>query len=240
MPPLTLLNLREQLSEILRKTPEQLQPQGKRDFIQTISKDSITIKDPHVREADKLQQVYIFDIPLAESEEIWCVNLEANVNYVATGEKIRMVETALVVSHLDSIDVYLIELKTRVVGEQQGESDSKLSAIKRKFEDSISRMCVLLALRERHHPNFASLKIQFTGIVFYNDEHLTSLQDIAQNQRLTRLYEILKRGRGLDSMRSLTGEYKIPCIFFKNPQTQRPQSIEINFNALRKYERTSH
>jgi len=132
-------------------------------FVVKITTDTIEIEEPKNREKQgKLQKVIINDFPCTDDEYwSWRINLEKKILGLSTSDKTVDIALAILQIQKQRLDVYLIELKSRI-------DDHELNSILEQFQGSISRFYFLLSLNENNdHKNFPKLKIQFKGIVFY-------------------------------------------------------------------------
>jgi hypothetical protein len=161
---------------------------------------------------------------------IWRVNLEHEVQGLSRIEN-RTVEIALALikkRKKDFLNVYLIELKSRI-------DDKYLADILKKLSDSISRFYFLLSLNDSNdHKQFSNLQIRFIGIVFYNGKEKLDKKHPNKADKIHLIFNDKSQGqKGLVECETLLGKHKIPIKFCAKNFEKESSSIEISFSEIR-------
>ncbi len=196
-------------------------------FITKTTEDSIIIEEEkNFHNNNLLQKVIINNIP-ASNIKVWLLDFEMQVKGFTPSSK--TVEKVIVTLENNVLTFFMIELKSSIKHQMPNERKiSTLNIINGKFEDSISRIIFLLTF-DSHHDwiNFKEWDVKFKGIVFYNKQIQSSIDEG------TRICKIIssKEKKGLLECRStFLGLRKIEVKFIKN--TGEKKKLEANFSDI--------
>lgn len=177
----------------------------------------------------ELRKVEINNVPINEELEMaFLINLELDIPIVANPPKAKTVEKALLLISENSFYVFLFEMKSSL----QAESND-ISAIHKKFSDSIARISVMLATFI-FDENFKESKLFYKAIVFYNrDNNLIS----EANPQLKResIYKIFENQQGQMRITALHKVEQVEVYFCKNPVSANDMIIDFS-DFLDEYE----
>ncbi len=139
------------------------------EFVVKVDGDEIEIiesKNQGKNRKGTLGRVIIHGIPALDF--IWQINVEKNVSGLSPIEGSKTVDSVLALIDNGILQVYLIELKSKI-------NDSNLLTTVEKLEDSINRFYFLLLLND--HKQFQNLTVSFKGVIFYNGEEASFDED---------------------------------------------------------------
>lgn len=192
-------------------------------FWELLEDDTIILEEKDNNAA--LRKVEITNIPVHQDLEMaFLINLELDVPIVANPPKAKTVEKALLLISEGNCSVYLFEMKSSL----QAENDD-ISAICKKFSDSIARISVMLTTFV-FDENFKENQLFYKAVVFYNRDNNLILDANPQLKREP-IYKIFEKGKG--EMAVTTGLGKIEQVevyFCKNPVPTNPNVMTIDFH----------
>jgi hypothetical protein len=198
-------------------------------FVVEITTDTIEIEEPkNFGKKGALEKVIINNFPYNDYQRNWRINLEKEILGLSSSE--NKTEVALALLQKNYLNVYLIELKSRI-------DDKQLEKIITKFRDSISRFYFLLSLNDSNdHKPFPELNIRFKSIIFYNgNEKLDANYPYKNgNDRIRQIFKDKnKKQTGIMECETVLGPYKIPVQFFSKGFDKGSGYLNINFNDIK-------
>ena len=176
-----------------------------------------------------LRKVEITNIPVSkEIEMAYLINLELDIPILANAPNAKTTEKALLLVSESWCYVFMFELKSSL----QAEDDNDISAIQKKFRDTISRISVLLT-SFIFGDSFKETEIQYKGIVFYNrDNNLIS--DASADLKRKALYKAFEaKQKNIEIMSDISGKHQVEVFFCKNPEFDaHPNKFSIDFTTF--------
>ncbi len=177
--------------------------------------------------SSSLKKVTIDDFPISddENERVFIIHLENNIPVFSKIEYTKTTEKVVLLLSADIIYVFMFELKSSL----QAEDDNDISAIKKKVEDTIGRISVMLTSFV-FDEKFEDVKVQYKGIVFYNKDNnlINDASSVLKNKPFYKAFE--EKKKVVEITTDINGKNQVEVFFFKNP-TQN-DNFSINFSSL--------
>ena len=193
-------------------------------FWEILSDDTLTLEEDG--KSAELQKVEITNIPISKDMEMaYLIHLEWNTPILANAPKTKTVEKALLLISETMLFIFMFELKSSL----QADDENDISAIHKKFKDTIARISVLLTTFI-FGDNFKETEIQYKGIVFYNrDNNLIS--EASETLRRKDLYKAFEAKRKtIEIANDISGKHQVEVFFYKNPNHSiNPNTFSVDF-----------
>ena len=176
-----------------------------------------------------LRKVEITNIPISKDIDMaYLMNLESNIPIFANAPNTKTTEKALLLVSEAWCYVFIFELKSSL----QAEDDNDISAIQKKFKDTISRISVLLTSFV-FGDNFKDAEVQYKGIVFYNRDNKL-ISDASAALKRKALYKAFEaKQKNIQITSDISGDHEVEIIFCKNPNYDAsPNTFSVDFKTF--------
>ena len=201
-------------------------------FWQILENDTLILEEKGERVT--LNEVKITNIPISKEVDMaYLINLELEIPIFGNAPKTKTTEKALLLISESACYIYMFELKSSL----QADDKNDISAIEKKFKDTIDRISVLLTTflfdDKIEYPYFQEIDFQYKGIVFYNkDENLIREATAAlQKKDLYKAFEAKKKV--IEMKKDISGIHQVEVFFCKNPNfAESPNTLSIDFTTF--------
>lgn len=203
-------------------------------FWEIIQEDNTIILEEK-KESAKLKQVKIEHIPVSSSrvENAYLINLELEIPILGNSPKTKTTEKALLLISEATCYIFMFELKSSL----QADDDNDISAIRKKFSDTIGRISLLLT-SFIFGENFKDAEVFYKGIVFYNQDHnlISEATDTLRRKDifkpfLTPNMQNTNKKTTVGVVNDISGKHQLEVVFCKNPTINNDEtSFSVDFN----------
>ena len=195
------------------------------DYLTKIAQNDlpvILIEDRNEAGDQKLREVTIEGIPLAEDAECWQLNMESDRHFYAAPPYIKPVDGCLLFFTAQSLYVVLIEMKQTI---KSTEDNDGLVAIQEKFQRSVGRVQMFLSAFIFDH-SYNEMDIKYKCIVAYN---IDSTNALLENGDLRAILDGEESRLRLQD--DLYGSLSVDFYFIQNKDQQDlPEEMEVDLD----------
>lgn len=182
----------------------------------------VLIEDRNEEGSQKLREVIIEGIPLAENAECWQLDMESERHFYAAAPYIKPVDGCLLFFTAQSLYVVLIEMKQTI---KSTEDNDGLAAIQEKFQHSVGRVQIFLSAFIFDN-SYNEMDIRYKCMVAYN---IDSTNVMLENGDLKAILDGDETRLTLQD--DLYGSLLVDFYFFQNTNPQdSPEEMEIDLD----------
>ena len=196
------------------------------DFWEVIKEYTLILKEKN--KSAKLKHVEIEYIPVSSRgvENAYLINLELEIPILGNSPNTKTTEKALLLISEAMCYIFMFELKSSL----QADDDNDISAIRKKFSDTIGRISLLLTSFV-FGENFKDAEVFYKGIVFYNQDHnlISEATDALKRKDIFKAF--LNKKATIEVVNDISGKHLLEVVFCKNPTASNNEtSFSVDFN----------
>lgn len=200
-------------------------------FLTPLTQADLPVKISENSKSSTLKEVVVENVPADEDgirPRSWVLDLEMSKPVFGSIQHTKTAEKALIVLGTDALRIFMFELKSSL----QPYEDSSLNSIRKKMENTIARISMLLPI-QIFGSEFNDIDIIYKGIICYNqDNAIVSGADRDADFARSEMYKAFIKRKEILTLSDVFGRnHPVELFFFKNPNTSQ-HTFEVKFEEL--------